>query len=107
MRRLDLARVNRLDAGTEILGLIGRIRDAKPDNRGLHGAERHAEIRHDEIDIEKLNDNRDAADEIHQHPRRDIKHLDAGNPHHGPDQPEKGGEHQRADCHQHRQLHAL
>ena len=38
LRGLDLALVDRLDAGAEILGLIGRIGDAEPDDRRLQRA---------------------------------------------------------------------
>ena len=64
LRGLDLALVDRLDAGAEVLGLIGRIGDAEADDRGLKRGERDAEIRQHEIDVEQLHDDRDAADHV-------------------------------------------
>ena len=86
LRRLDLALVDRLDAGAEIFGLIGRIGDAEPEDRGLQRGQRDAEIGHHEVEVEQQHDDRDAADHVDQAGAEQRQDADAGDPHHRPDQ---------------------
>src|SRR5262245_37672645 len=90
LRGFHLAMVDGLDAGAKILRLVGRVGDAEADDAGLKRAQRDAEVRQHEVDVEQLDDDRNAANEVDDDDLDGGENADAGDPHQRPHQAEHG-----------------
>src|SRR6266550_410230 len=91
-----LSRIDRLDSGAKHLRHVTGVRKTKADDARLERRELDADFRKDEVDVEELDQDGDAADGVDQHLGETGQRTHLRHPHQRPHQTEEGGHDERA-----------
>nr|WP_257839013.1 hypothetical protein [Phenylobacterium sp. J426] len=83
-----------LEAGPEVFRLVDGIGEAQADDPGRQGVQAQPELRQDEIDIEQLDDDRDAAHHIDHGAAEHSHGLQPRAPHQRPHEPQDDAQQQ-------------